>query len=308
MRGSVVALAVTAVLTSPAASQSPGSNGRPVIDMHVHSGNSTPQQALERMQTFDLRYLWVGALANDLAGWAGAIEPERYLPSIVFPCPGGRALFSERSCWSADHDLPDIEWLRGEVEAGRVKALGEITPQMVGLPLTDERLEPYWALAEAFDLPVAVHMGPGPPAAAYEASPSPVKYPEFRMAAADPIVLEEVLLRHKKLRMLVMHAGWPFLDSMLALLYAHPNVYVDVGALQAEFMVPRPSYYRHLRSLVEAGFGKRIVFGSDFPQQLRPGIDAIMAADFLTDEQKSDILCANAARFLSLDEAICSPQ
>src|SRR5438093_11753038 len=29
-----------------------------------------------------------------------------------------------------------------------------------------------------------------------------------------------------------MHAGWPFLDSILALLYAHPNVYLDVGALQ----------------------------------------------------------------------------
>jgi hypothetical protein len=27
----------------------------------------------------------------------------------------------------------------------------------------------------------------------------------------------------KRLRLFVMHAGWPRLDSMLALLYSHPN-------------------------------------------------------------------------------------
>jgi len=104
-----------------------------------------------------------------------------------------------------------------------------------------------------------------------------------------------------------MHAGWPFLEPMLALLHAHPNVYVDVGALQAEYMVPRLAYYRHLRGIVESGFGKRIVFGSDFPNQVGPGIDAILAADFLNAGQKADILCNNAQRFLRLDTSVCMP-
>lgn len=80
-------------------------------------------------------------------------------------------------------------------------------------------------MAETLDVPVAIHMGPDPPAAAYESSPAPVKYPEYRMALSNPLLLEEVLLRHKGLRVLLMHAGWPFLESTLALLYAHPNVY-----------------------------------------------------------------------------------
>jgi hypothetical protein len=193
------------------------------------------------------------------------------------------------------------------VKAGRIKALGELVPQLMGIPPGDPALEPYWELAETSDIPVAIHMGPGPPAAAYESSPSPVTFPEFRMAANNPLVLEEVLLRHKRLRVVLSHAGWPFLDSTLALLYAHPTVYVDVGALQAEFMVPRASYYRHLRGLIEAGFGRRVVFGSDFPNVVAVGIDAILAADFLTTEQKSDILCWNAARFLRLREAVCAP-
>ena len=72
-------------------------------------------------------------------------------------------------------------------------------------------------------------------------------------------------------------------------------------------MVPRASYYRHLWGLVEGGFAKRIVFGSDFPNQVKAGIDAIVAADFLSAEQKADILCNNAQRFLRLDVSVCNP-
>ena len=122
------------------------------------------------------------------------------------------------------------------------------------------------------------------------------------------MLLEEVLLRHKRLRLFVMHAGWPQLDSMSALMYAHPNVYVDTGALSFESVVPRAGYYRHLRGLVEAGFAKRIMFGSDFPNQVNAGIAAILAADFLTTEQKADILCNNAARFVRLSPSVCSTE
>jgi predicted TIM-barrel fold metal-dependent hydrolase len=50
-----------------------------------------------------------------------------------------------------------------------------------------------------------------------------------------------------------------------------------------------------------------IMFGSDFPDQVEMGIQAIVAAEFLTPEQKNDILCTNAARFLHLDSGICRP-
>jgi predicted TIM-barrel fold metal-dependent hydrolase len=72
-------------------------------------------------------------------------------------------------------------------------------------------------------------------------------------------------------------------------------------------MIPRVNYHRYLRSLVEAGFGKRLMFGTDFPNQVQPGVTAILEADFLSNEQKADILCNNAARFLRLNPSTCSP-
>ena len=98
-----------------------------------------------------------------------------------------------------------------------------------------------------------------------------------------------------------MHAGWPMIDDMLAMLYTHPQLYVDVGIIVYAF--PRAEFYRYLQRLVEAGFGKRVMFGSDqmlWPQAIEKAIESIEAAPFLTVEQKRDIFYNNAARFLRL--------
>jgi uncharacterized protein len=183
-----------------------------------------------------------------------------------------------------------------------------MSPQYLGLSPDVAALGPYWTLAEEFDVPVGIHMGPGPPGAAYESSPVPFKSPAFSMGASDPMLLEPVLLRHKRLRLFVMHAGWPRLGPMLALLYAHPNVYVDVAALQTPYMVRRIAYARYLQGLVENRFGKRVMFGSDFPDQVAAGIDAIATTNVLTPEQRADVLCNNAARFLRLTATVCAPR
>jgi hypothetical protein len=278
----------------------------PVIDMHAHI-DAGKGPAI--MDSLNVRFWLITGGVQRLREWATLdAMRNRYLPSLSF-CPFGQDVIFGVNCYEprqATHLFPDVSWLRQEVQEGRIKAFGEMLPQFVGIAPNDKRLERYWALAEDLDIPAAIHMGPGPPGAAYESSPVPKKNPEFRMAQGDPLLLEEVLLRHKRLRLSVMHAGWPRTESMLALLYAHPNVYVDTGGLQSGRIVPRAGYYRHLQALVDNGFGKRIMFASDFPDQISEGIDAILAAGFLTDAQRADILCHNAARFFRLNAAICA--
>ena len=127
------------------------------------------------------------------------------------------------------------------------------------------------------------------------------------MAAGDPLLLEGVLLRHKGLRLFVMHAGWPRLDEMIALLYAHPNVNIDVAGLQLPAITPRVGYLWYLQRLVESGFAGRIMFGSDFADQVESGIRTIVDTPFLSAEQKAGILCSNAARFLRLSASVSAP-
>lgn len=111
-------------------------------------------------------------------------------------------------------------------------------------------------------------------------------------------------MRHPKLRLYVMHAGWPMSDQMVALLYAHPQAYVDVAVI--DWAIPRKEFHQYLRRLVEAGFDKRIMFGSDqmvWPGAIDIAIEGIRSADFLSEEQKRDIFFSNAARFLRWNES-----
>ena len=60
-----------------------------------------------------------------------------------------------------------------------------------------------------------------------------------------------------------------------------------------------------LRMFVDAGFGKRVMFGSDqlsWPGVIEAANAIINDASFLTPEQKRDILYGNAVRFLRLDD------
>jgi predicted TIM-barrel fold metal-dependent hydrolase len=54
------------------------------------------------------------------------------------------------------------------------------------------------------------------------------------------LTIEEGLVKHAKLRVYIMDAGYPMIDDRLALLYAHPQVHVDVGVLV--YTQPRPAF------------------------------------------------------------------
>lgn len=174
---------------------------------------------------------------------------------------------------------------------------GEITIQYERISASDSAFDPYLAMAERLDIPVGIHIGCGPPGAPY------IGAVNYRAKLHSPLVLEEALFRHPKLRVYAMHAGWPMLDDMLAMLYVHPQLYVDLGGIC--YMLPEKEFYFYLERLVNAGFGKRILFGSDnmvWPQAIAKGIQIINRAGFLTASQKRDILFNNAARFLRLTE------
>ena len=222
----------------------------------------------------------VSGTAKMVGTWRKA-APQRVIPSLMpdLPLPAGLA-----------------DELGKSKASGELAVIGELGFQYDGIAVTDPALEALWAAAEKLDVPVAVHFGPGPPGAAYLPGSG------YRARLSSPLQLEEVLVRHPGLRVNVMHAGFPMLDDTLALLYAHPQVYVDTGVIV--YTQPRAAFYRYLQALVDAGFGNRIMFGSDqmvWPETMERAIRVVEEAPFLSASQKRDILYNNAARFLRLD-------
>jgi predicted TIM-barrel fold metal-dependent hydrolase len=189
-----------------------------------------------------------------------------------------------------------LDELRKSFAHDGFKVMGEIGLQYEGLSPSDLSVDKYFALAEELDVPVAIHMGTGGSGRANIAMPG------FRGSKGDPLLLEELLARHPKLRVQVMHAGYPLIDNMLTLLQANSHVYVDVAGLIWSY--PLKEVNRYIERLVEAGFEDRVMFGTDqlvWPKLMAYSIGIIQNADYLTPDQKRDILYNNAARFLRLD-------
>ncbi len=242
------------------------------------SDEEVMRQTLAIMERHNVFAVTSGA---NIARWREA-APERIIPSLSFP--GGP-------------DAPSVDQVRAAFADGGFAVLGEITAQYAGIAPDDPSLEPYWSLMEELDLPAGIHIGTGPVGAPY------VGFEGYRARLHSPLLLEEVLVRHPGLRVYIMHAGWPMLDDLLAVLWTHPHVYVEVGAIC--WALPRLEFHRYLRRIVEAGFAKRVMFGSDqmvWPDAVELAIESIESAAFLTAEHKRDIFYNNAARFLRLNE------
>jgi len=246
----------------------------PIIDVHMHAMPTPPDPVIAELNTHNVVAVVLSSLMLERTQeWAA--RDARFIPSLAF----------------REASIP-IDRVRDLLQRHAVTALGELGFAYAGLRPDDPSLAPYFALAVELDVPVAIHMaGGGLP-----------DVPAFRVRLGDPLSLEEILVRHPKLRVNLMHAGLPFLEGTLAIMRRYPQVYADLSKISDANAYPREQFHDFLRSLMHANLGDRLMFGSDAagPGALGPSIDGITSAAFLSDRQKRAILCENAARFFRL--------
>ena len=259
---------------------------------------------LQLMDRFNVRMLVPHSdFVNLLEHWR-AKAPDRLVTSVGLMIRG-----PGRTNW------PSLETVRTLVREHKLAAIGEIyiSPK---LPEDDPMLDQYLALAEEFDVPASFHLS---------GMVNPLLIDKPTYAQSQPTVLQGIMARHPRLRVQIGHGGYPWLSETKAVLRtalmrgnAPPGpdlsrvVYVDVSMINWNLNVDE--FRDYLQNLVRAGFGGQLMFGSyiggdveaDLDHMAR-GIEAIEHASFLTEAQKSDIFCGNAARFFKLDSKICQP-
>ena len=307
-------LSAAVIAAFAAAAPLSAQSGEPVIDMHVHAwdvdttapplGYCIPLQ--QYMPASDPRLTWpeqffdafmnpscddpVPAVhdedeliadtvrrlraANAIAIVQGSPErvrkwhaaaPERVIPSL------GLNLGEE-------HLSP--EDMRSLFEDGTFRMLGEVANQYAGIGPDDPRMDPYWALVEELDIPVGYHFGTGMPGSGGFGMP-------YRVAKGNPVLLEEVLARYPRLRISIQHMGEGYHEQLKIMLWAYPQLYVEISG---PITWAGEAFHDDLRDLVEAGFGKRIMFGSDgmnFAGVFDRSLAIIEGADYLSSATSS---------------------
>lgn len=320
----LIALTAIAGPLSPTVARSSPAR-EPIIDMHLHAAAYTRREAVTTCpgnQPFVYPPLDPGAPSAQESAMTQCLRPIRSAASSIELMDETIAALRRHNVrrgvligtlpylekWrlaSPDLFIPatapdsgspaELSALRQHKVAGKVEIFAEVGTQYAGKRADDPTFEPFWALAEEMDAPVGIHLGEGMP------GQIDGRDTLYRAGLTSPFQLETVLIRHPRLRLYVMHAASPLTDEMISMLFEYPRLYVDISA--NDWAMPRAQFYDQLKRLVDAGFSKRIMFGSDqtiFPQAIGLAIQTIREAPFLTNAQKRDILYNNAARFLRL--------
>lgn len=242
------------------------------------SNEEMQEEVIRRINDFNMTIVAYGD-GEIIRNWKKAAPPGRVIPGI-----------------GIDTTM-SVEAFRDSLESGFYKVVAEVAPQYEGLSPSDSRFDPYFAVAEELNIPVGIHMGTGGNGMAN------LTRPGYRASMGNPFLLEDLLARHPKLKIWVMHAGYPMIDEMIALMGAHAYVYVDIAGMIWSY--PLDEIHRYVKRLVQAGFGKRVIYGTDFilwPRMFETSMGVIEHAQYLSEDQKRDILFNNAARFLRMDK------
>ena len=194
--------------------------------------------------------------------------------------------------------LLDTTEFKKLIKAGKIQVWGEIQPMFHGKTLADDIYAPYLKICEQEGIPIALHTGRGP-------TNIHLRYPDYRLALGDPLLLEPILIKYPKLKLYLMHAGLPFYENTLALMDSYPQVYVDLGWILYSYRkITQHQAEDFLRKIKKYDMIDRVMFGSDcmyWPDELENSIKKLNSFKFLSDLDKNKIFYLNAVKFFELD-------
>ncbi len=159
--------------------------------------------------------------------------------------------------------------------------------QVGGFPPDDPRLRPVWGLLAEAGVPVVVHAGHAPVAAAH----------------TGPRPFTALLRSHPRLAAVVAHLGAPDYEQFLRLAETHERVALDTTMAFTPFferLTPFPA--RALPRLRALGLAGKVLLGSDFPNIPYPYAEQIagLAGLDLGEPWLRAVCWENAARIFGL--------
>jgi len=171
-----------------------------------------------------------------------------------------------------------------------------------GFYANDARLIETYKLCSDLNIPVIIHSGPKANRWQW------LKY-------NNPLYVDEVATKFPYLKIVVCHGGHPWTEELIVLAYTNPNVWIDLTwmeGIEETFLLD--NYVENtIKRLVKIIGANRLLWGSEGPYMNLPlygkhdpkfyaisQYRLVKRFDFLTAQEKADILGNNAAELLGL--------
>ena len=278
---------------------------QPIIDTHIHitKGYLDNENYNKIDSDIDLAKIkWMSKRFDDnnivLALGGGPIKyaklwqekDKRHWSGTRLPC--NTLAEQDEPC---DSELPDINELERLFKNGTFKSLGETAFHSIGIHPADERFDPYWALAEKYQIPIGFHADRGPFKRNMEETPN------WNEAYANPLLLLPILEKYPNLKIYLMHYPGAYFNECLEVMKKHNQIYCEISAVS--MFAPKDMWEPRVKRLYDEGLGDRLMFASDYVGTIRKNIEIIYNIDWLTDQQKRDVYYNNATQFLNLSDS-----
>lgn len=212
-------------------------------------------------------------VSNEAVAAVAERHPSRFLP------------FAGADVMRSSHALRDLEyWIRERGFMGL-----SLRPFMIGLPADDRRYYPFYAKCVELDVPLSIHAS----ANWTTCRPSDLGHPRhFDAVACD----------FPDLKLILSHAGYPWVLEACLLAWKHPNVYLELGAHRPRYFTAPGAGWEPLLRYGQTTIQDKVLYGTGAFLLQRPAAELLgeFRALPIKPEVMEKWLWRNAASLLKL--------
>ncbi len=178
-----------------------------------------------------------------------------------------------------------LDEVREYLKEGSVRGL-KLYPGYEPFYPFDPKLEPVYALAEEFGVPVMIHSGD-----TYD--------PKGKVKYAHPLHVDDVAVDHRNVNFVICHIGNPWIRDCMEVVYKNKNVYTDISGLVLGDFTDRFERYmrQQLHDMLLYGVeADNVLFGTDWPISSMESYLEFMEEIKLPPKDMNKIMYENAAK------------
>jgi len=154
----------------------------------------------------------------------------------------------------------------------------------------DQKLDPVYALAEKYNVPVMIHSGD-------------TYTPRGKVKYSHPLHVDDVAVDHPKVKFVICHVGNPWIRDTMEVVYKNENVYTDIsGLVLGNFSDRFESFMRKqfTEMLVYGVQPSKVLYGTDWPISSMESYLEFMQELPIPPADRRKIMFENAAKLFRL--------
>jgi uncharacterized protein len=213
-------------------------------------------------------------VTNESVAAIAARHPDRFIPFCGADIMRGSGAVREVEDWLKNRNFRGLS----------------LRPFMIGLPPDDRRYYPFYEKCVEFNVPVSVHAS----ANWTTSRPSELGHPRY---------FDTVACDFPDLKLILSHAGYPWVLESCLLAWKHPNLYLELGAHRPKYFAAPGAGWEPLMRFGTTTIRHKILYGTGAFLINRPPSELVgeMKALPIPSDILGDWLYGNAKALFNLE-------